>query len=31
VDDDSATNRDTRFLNQFRANDRYYGGISYVF
>jgi hypothetical protein len=31
VDDVSNENKDTRFLNQFRANDRYYGGLSYVF
>jgi hypothetical protein len=31
VDDDSNANKDTRFLSQFRANDRYYGGISYVY
>lgn len=31
VDDSSAENKDGRFLNQFRANDRFYGGMSYVF
>jgi hypothetical protein len=31
VDDSSETNKDGRFLNQFRANDRFYGGMSYVF
>lgn len=31
VDDDSVENKDSRFLNQFRANDRVYGGMSYVF
>lgn len=31
VDDDSQENMDSRFLNQFRANDRVYGGMSYVF
>lgn len=31
VDDDSVENTDSRFLNQFRANDRVYGGMSYVF
>lgn len=31
VDDDSEANADTGFLNQFRANDRVYGGMSYVF
>ncbi len=31
VDDSSDLNKDSRFLNQFRANDRYYGGMSYVF
>lgn len=31
VDDGSDENVDTRFLNQFRANDRVYGGMSYVF
>jgi hypothetical protein len=31
VDDASNDNKDSRFLNQFRANDRYYGGMSYVF
>ncbi|PIS10621.1 MAG: transposase [Bdellovibrio sp. CG10_big_fil_rev_8_21_14_0_10_47_8] len=31
VDDTSDGNRDNRFLNQFRANDRVYGGMSYVF
>ncbi|MBX2994748.1 MAG: hypothetical protein KF681_07995 [Bdellovibrionaceae bacterium] len=30
-DDGSETNTDKRFLNQFRANDRVYGGLSYVF
>lgn len=29
VDDESS--QDGTFLNQFRANDRYYGGLSYVF
>jgi hypothetical protein len=29
VDDEGS--QDGSFLNQFRANDRYYGGISYVF
>lgn len=28
--DDQASN-DTTFLNQFRANDRYFGGLGYVF
>lgn len=31
VDNDSATNTDSGFLNQYRANDRIYGGMSYVF
>lgn len=31
VDDTRDDNRDDRFLNQFRANDRLYGGMSYVF
>jgi hypothetical protein len=31
VDDSSEENLDARFLNQFRANDRFYGGFSYVF
>lgn len=31
VDDDSVGNTDKRFLNQFRANDRVFGGLSYVF
>lgn len=31
VDDSSEKNQDSRFLNQFRANDRVYGGMSYVF
>lgn len=31
VDDDRNENTDSRFLNQFRANDRYYAGLSYVF
>jgi len=31
ADDSSSNNRDTRFLNQFRANDRVYGGLNYVF
>jgi hypothetical protein len=31
VDDSSANNLDTGFLNQFRANDRFYAGMSYVF
>lgn len=25
------SDQDRRFINQFRANDRYYGGMSYVF
>jgi hypothetical protein len=29
--DQVEANRDAAFLNQFRANDRYYGGMSYVF
>lgn len=29
VEEETAT--DKRFINQFRANDRYYGGMSYVF
>lgn len=29
--DDEKNNQDGTFLNQFRANDRYYGGMSYVF
>lgn len=31
VDDSSEANKDDRFLNQFRANDRVYGGMTYVF
>jgi hypothetical protein len=31
VDNDSANNSDQRFLNLFRANDRFFGGLSYVF
>jgi hypothetical protein len=31
VDDGSDQNRDPRFLNQFRANDRVFGGLGYVF
>ena len=31
VDDSSAENADPHFLNQFRANDRAFGGLSYVF
>lgn len=31
VDNTRDDNQDSRFLNQFRANDRYYGGMSYVF
>jgi len=31
VDDTSAANQDVGFLNEFRANDRIYAGISYVF
>lgn len=31
VDDDRDENTDSRFLNQFRANDRVYGGVNYVF
>lgn len=31
VDDSKSSNKDTRFLNQFRANDRVYGGLNYVF
>src|SRR6185312_4613407 len=31
VDNDSASNLDSGFLNQYRANDRIYGGMSYVF
>ncbi len=30
-DDTSTGNTSKRFLNQFRANDRFYGGLSYVF
>ena len=30
-DDSSEANMDSRFLNQYRANDRIYGGFSYVF
>ena len=30
-DDSSANNTDQHFLNQFRANDRVYGGLTYVF
>jgi hypothetical protein len=28
---ENETDTDKRFINQFRANDRYYGGMSYVF
>lgn len=31
VDDTEADPTDGRFLNQFRANDRVYGGLNYVF
>lgn len=31
VDDSSDSNQDNRFINQFRANDRVFGGLSYVF
>lgn len=31
VDDTSADNADKGFLNEFRANDRVYAGLSYVF
>jgi hypothetical protein len=31
VDDSSDGNTDDRFLNQFRANDRVFGGVTYVF
>jgi hypothetical protein len=31
VDNDSPTNTDSGFLNQYRANDRIYGGVNYVF
>jgi hypothetical protein len=31
VDDTNTSNQDTSFLNEFRANDRVYAGISYVF
>jgi hypothetical protein len=31
VDDSSIQNLDPGFFNQFRTNDRIYGGISYVF
>jgi hypothetical protein len=31
VDDSSAKNQDPRFFNEFRANDRLYSGVSYVF
>lgn len=31
TDDSSNENPDGRFLNQFRANDRVFGGLSYVF
>lgn len=31
VDNPSVEGSDDRFLNQFRANDRVYGGVSYVF
>lgn len=31
VDNGQDSDVDTRFLNQFRANDRVYGGLSYVF
>lgn len=31
VDDGSVGNTDKHFLNQFRANDRIFGGLSYVF
>jgi hypothetical protein len=30
-DNTSDGNSDARFINQFRANDRVYGGVSYVF
>jgi hypothetical protein len=31
VDKDKESDLESRFLNQFRANDRVYGGLSYVF
>ena len=31
VDDPSSENTDTRFFNQFRANDRFYSGVTYAF
>lgn len=31
VDSQTASEGDSRFLNQFRANDRVYGGLSYVY
>ena len=31
VDNSTDANLDPRFLNQFRANDRFYGGVGYVF
>lgn len=31
VDDASPANRDNRFLNYYRQNDRVYGGLTYVF
>ena len=31
VDSQEASETDSRFLNQFRANDRVYGGLSYVY
>ncbi|MEI7972983.1 MAG: hypothetical protein WCH11_01300 [Bdellovibrio sp.] len=31
LDDSSSSNSDDRFINQFRLNDRIFGGISYVF
>lgn len=31
VDDSSDKNTDDRFINRFRANDRYFGGMNYVF
>ena len=30
-DDPAPANQDVRFINQFRANDRVYGGFNYVF
>ncbi len=30
-DDVTANNKDPRFINQFRTNDRIYGGFNYVF